>query len=100
MVETTTAHGEVCQEQLKAAKAALKEAEVARKAAEKAVKDFGPEMQEATAKADAAETALAACQADVAVFKELVEGPAAEPAEPPSAEQLPSEEQPPAPETA
>jgi len=91
-VDAATAHGEVCQEQLKAAKAALKEAEVARKAAEKAVKDFGPEMQEATAKADAAEAVLAACRADVAMFKELVEGPAAEPAEPPCVEQLPAPE--------
>lgn len=73
-----------CQEQLAAAKAALKDADAARTAAAKAVEDFGWEMVEAQANVEAADNKLACCKADLATFTELVEGPAAAPEAPPA----------------
>jgi len=62
------------QEELKAAKAALKEAVAAKKAADARVQDWGPEMEEAAANAATAEAVLVACKADLATFQELVDG--------------------------
>jgi len=86
IVEAADAKRAVCQEQLDIAKKALAEAELARKAAEKSVEDFGPEMENVVASVSAADAVLVACKADLATFKELVEGT------PPAPESAPVED--------
>merc|ERR1712117_906826 len=75
-VEIAVAHEAACQEQLEAAKASLKEAEVVKKTAERSIEDFDKEIQEVAANAEFADALLMACKDDVATFIELVEGSA------------------------
>jgi len=77
--EEAERHRDSCQEELKAARAALKEATVAKKAVEARVQEFGPEMEQAAASAASAEAVLVACKADLATFQELVDGTPAVP---------------------
>jgi len=81
-VEALAAQAEVCRTQLKAAKEASKDAVAANKAAAKAVKDLDPELAEATAQAEMAESVLVAFKADLDTCKELVEGAPEEDAAP------------------
>lgn len=77
--EAAAGHALACGEKLQAAKAALEEAEAASAAAAKSVEDFGPDMEEAAANAEAADAVLVACKADLTTLRELMEGPTPEP---------------------
>jgi len=72
-VEDLTKQAEGCREELKEAKAASVAAVEAKEATAKAVQDLEPELAEATAQAEMAESVLVAFQADLKVYKELVE---------------------------
>merc|ERR1719277_2326420 len=69
----TSERFEACKAEVATTQTAVKEADAQCKAAEKALTDFGPELQQTVSESEAANVELKDCEAVLASFRELQE---------------------------